>query len=289
MMRTIGSDAAETAYRTACGSVIWSIMFLDNGMLVGEERSEGGRKTSFFAVAADGRNVVMRDFVLPEPAGDEAGTGVMTGLETTAAHLCLLHRYHGQGPEHVGLWAVDPVAGRVVWQRPDVSFAAHLGKNLLVYRTGSFAGFPERSYLVIDAVSGEVVEQLGDDAGRANMLRMKALREEDRQGVVLPGMRRVAEGIAAQHRNLVDDEFRPESAYEYIERDDLFAGAVHRIEQTASGAVFSAELLVYRNGKKWFSDTICTGSSQPCMNYFLVRGVHMYYIRNRRELVSLHL
>ena len=287
---TMGDPAAERflSYSAPDDSVIWKIMFLDSGCLVGELHRPAEGRTSYFALDTRNGSLVMNDFA-PEPAivAEESASLLRTGLFTTAKSLFYLHSYVDEGPEHMGIWAVDPLKGSVVWQRQDLSLVCNLGHALLAYRAGSFAGFPERCYFLLDPMSGRVIQTPGEDASLVNALRAEAPIEEDRQGIRLPlfyhqsdECNMSVEGLAVLRR------IAGRGLCEYIFRDNVLAAAVHRPDSATGSPAFTTDLELWCSGQQLYSDRVCEANPAPCMNYFLLKDVSLYYIKKRTELAG---
>ncbi len=262
--------APDIWFRSAPGgAVVWKIMFTGSGLVVTENRRQGERLATFSCFDGGTGEEVLGDFLPGEATpGDDFG---MTGLETVGETLFYVHAYRPDSPEHIGLWALDPSSAAVVWARADTAFVAHVPGGMLVYRPRSFAGFPERYYMILDELTGEVIDEPGSDVRRVEALRARTVAEEERQNVILP--------------ETVRDEAAPSgNLRESIRKGELLVTVEHRPASGGNG--FDAVLEARRGGALFHSDRLASGSDFPCMNYFLLHGVRVYYIRNMTELVS---
>lgn len=253
----------------------WKIMFLEPDLLVSENRQRKTGKTFFSCLSLESGKEVQREFDLEASVQGVAEQGLMAGLETTRGNLFYVHGYEDNSPEHRGIWAVDPLRNGIVWARPEAAFVANLQDGMLVYASGSFAGFPERSYYLLDAQNGEVLEAIGEDALKANSMRREALSDENMQQVILPelaGHDRILPGLSGK-------EFA-----EYIEHEGLRITVIHSAGKSGEG--FDATITVFRDGAIIYQDSLAKNATLPCMNYFLLRNVTLYYIRDMNELIS---
>ena len=260
------------------GALFWKIMFLEPDLVVCENRFTGEKAASFTCLSLRSGKDILREFTLD--AGDHATDHEdrMTGLETTRGNLFYIHGYQSESPEHAGLWAIDPLKAGVKWARPDVAFVAHLEKGMLVYSAGSFAGFPERNYMLLDARTGEVKELIGQNARRANALRAEAQDDAEMQNVLLPRSDEEREMVVGRSGPIVR---------EYIEHQGILVSVSH--EKSKRGKGFDAGIRAFYDGKLLYQDMLAEGMAVPCLNYFLLRGVTLYYIRNMNELIAVHL
>ena len=256
----------------------WKIMFLEPDILVCENRFRETGRTFFSALSLQSGKEILSDFSLEDHFQAITGTGNMAGLETARGNLFYIHGYQDNSPEHRGIWAVDPLKGVIAWARPEAVFVANHPDGMLVYASGAFAGFPERSYYLLDTERGEVLDTIGSNVERANRFRRESLSDEELQKVQLP--RKLESGCSFS--GLSEEEFS-----EYIERDELFITAIHTSGKSGKG--FDAVIRAHRNGKRVYDDVLGTSTAVPSVNYFLLRRVTLYYIRNTNELVSVRL
>ncbi|NTU91236.1 MAG: hypothetical protein HGA60_04920 [Chlorobiaceae bacterium] len=267
-----GTRLRSWSWQGGTGSVIWQLMFPGEGLVAGLKRFPATRTSSIFCIDVPTGMTRCDAFVPAAGTGGEipVGDGWMIGLETVWGGLLYCHSFQSGSPEHQGVWAVDPVGGKVVWGRPEAVFAANLGNSFLVYRTHLFAGFPEREYWLIDPMTGEVIESLGTGFDRPNLLRMSAVSEEERQGIVLSEVRPTAEGPV-----------------ESIESGRYVAEARHT--PSALTGTWSSGIRVIHGDCIVYEDVMSASSSAPLFNNFLVRGGMLYYIRENEELVGVTL
>lgn len=267
-----GSGLSSWCWHGGSGSVIWQLMFPGEGVVAGLKRFPATRTASIFSIDASTGMTRCDAFVPSAGAGGgiPVGDGWMIGLETVWGGLLYCHTFQSGSPEHQGVWAVDPVVGKVVWGRPEAVFAANLGSSLLVYRTHLFAGFPEREYWLIDPMTGEVIESLGTGFDKPNLLRMSAVSEEERQGIVLSEVQPTAEGPV-----------------EIIRSGSYQAEARHA--PSAQGGNWSSTIRVLRGDSVVYEGVMAGASAAPLFNNFLVRGGMLYYIRENEELVGVTL
>ena len=253
-------------------------MFLEPDLVVCENRLQETNKTFFTCLTLQSGKEVLKDFTLEESVGKPVPEYYMTGLETARGNLFYIHGYQDNSPEHAGIWAIDPIKASVVWARPGAAFVANLEAGMLVYSAGSFAGFPERNYMLLDCITGEVIDTIGEDAQRANALRRESLSDEKIQKVLLSGVPEPGCSIP----ELSGDGFS-----EYIEHDGRLVTVIHAPGKGGEG--FDATIRGYRKGSMVYEDILAVATAVPCVNYFLLRGVTLYYIRNMNELISVRL
>ena len=265
-------------YSPPNSALLWKIMFLEPDLVVCESRRPKTNKTFFPCLSLHSGKEILKDFYLEDNCREVTTDSRMTGLETTRGNLFYVHGYQDGSPEHKGLWAVNPAKASVAWARPEASFVANLKEGMLVYAAGSFAGFPERNYMVLDCMTGEALETIGEDAHRANALRDESLSDEELQKVVLP---------QTADPDISIPELSGVGLIEYIEHGDLVITVSHTPGERGKG--FDAVVRACRNGITVYDDMLAQATDVPCVNYFLLRGVTLYYVRNMNELISVRL
>ncbi|TNJ37201.1 hypothetical protein [Prosthecochloris vibrioformis] len=251
------------------GSVIWKIMFIGQDMLVGEERSLSDGRVSFFVISTGEARSLLKGYVPGEWEGSDLS---LAGLESTSDTLFYLHAHHAEGPEHRGIWAIDPLqGGKVAWKQPGMSFVANLGSSLLGYTRSSFAGFPERQYHLLDASNGMLLKSFSsEEEVLVQSLRSKAPAEEQRQGVQLPELTGSEGG---------------QGGVERLQHDGVTVSVTHSV---TAGHRFSADLELECGDGRRHVGRIASDVSSPYLNYFLLKGVSVYYIKERKELIGVN-
>ncbi|NTU57619.1 MAG: hypothetical protein HGB00_01650 [Chlorobiaceae bacterium] len=251
------------------GAMIWQLMFLDSGNVLGIKRIPSQRSASLFCLQSETGMALCDDFVLKnaDQPDSPVGEGWMIGLETTHGELALCHSYQPGSPEHLGIWAVDLSAGHMVWSRPELTFAANLGSSLLAYRTRVFAGFPDREYSLVDSMTGVDIEHMGNGHERPNRLRDSAESEQARQGILLP--------------ELVRSGLEP---VESVSCGAYRAEGYHRMN-VADGTWFSG-LRIMMGELAVYDDVMASNAPMPLFNNILIKGSTLYYIKGDRELIS---
>lgn len=268
------------------GALVWHLMFTKTGMLIGQKRFLTGRKALFFSLDILTGEVLSDNYLLMDHRNDIAvGEGWFVGLETTLEDLVYCYSYQQQSPEHIGIWAVDLRAGKVVWSRPDIVFVANLDHQFLVYRPSVFAGFPERHYFLIDPCSGVEISSLGHDGAEVNVLRGKAISEEERQGVLLSGF--LTEEMAPERLALERAGIAEPTRCESIVHGSFTVAAFHEPAQPLEG--WDSFLRVWYLDRLVYTASMEEGSERPCLNNFMIHGDNLYYLKDKEELICVAL
>ncbi len=282
MMNTGDKLAVRWRYHAGHGALVWQLMFTQGGTLVGQKRFAGSRKALFFCIDTAIGKVYCDDYLfedhLPPPSLPE---GWFTVLETTLGDLVYCSACQPDSPEHQGIWAVDFRGRGVVWSRPDLVFIANLEEELLACRLSSFAGFPERHFLLIDPVTGADTRLFGLDTLEVNALRSEVVQEEVRQQVSLPEF--VTEGMGPERMALQRVGIGAATRCECIVQGTMTVAVLH--EQSRLTGLWDSSLKVWRSDRLVYAETLEEGAEKPALNNFLLRNDALYYLKGREELV----
>ncbi|KER10674.1 MAG: hypothetical protein HY22_02275 [[Candidatus Thermochlorobacteriaceae] bacterium GBChlB] len=278
---------------------VWRVMFLDNGLLIGEHRAAKERKVSFFLLDDASGKPLWMNFVLTDSASQKPiGEGWWVGIETVHRDLFYLHGYYSPStPEHLGIWAFDAKTKTHKWERQDVGFLCMVGDEMLVYRNILVEGFMERAFLVLDPMTGKEIRKFSADGLLANQMRVSAPNFEQEQGVtlpdkVLPSSNRFAE-LQAKTKHLFPSA-KLVDGLDVITTNEKFIIGFHEqtsnMVKTQSGQPLPAldyTMRVFSNGGDLlFEDKLGKTMSGLLADGFFVRGNKLYYVKERETLCA---
>ncbi|OGU69010.1 MAG: hypothetical protein A3H45_15710 [Ignavibacteria bacterium RIFCSPLOWO2_02_FULL_55_14] len=136
------------------GGVIWRLLVSGDGHIVGEDRDTERKTVRFFCVDGRSGKVLWSNLVFEEQW--------WVGIEAVHGAVVLIHEFATPDmPDHLGIRAVDIETGRVLWGRRDATYSFAYKDRLYAVRAGS----DSRTFIALDVMSGEVVEEFpkGDD------------------------------------------------------------------------------------------------------------------------------
>lgn len=278
-----GDVCRRWMYSAGENSAVWQLMFTGNGRITGQKRNRKERRSLFFSIDELSGQVLFDDYLLLDQATQQAiGESWFTGMETVSEQFVFLHAWQQNSPEHIGLWAIDPNTGSVEWARRDVVFCGMLDEGLLVYIPSVFAGFPERSYLIIDPLTGIELRRPDNDTGAINALRSAMRPETFRQNIILPDT--VVEG-SAEYGLIREREPYVSAHCECIVSGPLVAAAFHEFDERSG--LWRSLLRIWWDMDICYEDILAERSERPAVSSFLLRTGVLYYIRNETELIAL--
>ena len=270
---TLETDDANT--------IIWKLLISPTGILVGEERDIEAKTASLFAVDVLSGKTLWRHITLDEPwwFGSEKATEDTLYVQTFRKPDL---------PEPKGIIAIDLQSGVKRWHQPEYSFM-FAGKDKVF---AARQGFSHRDYFSLDKMTGEIVDEFGEDSSSMQIFRdpdsdldpnshnANPLRNDD------PAREMFYDAVeAAEIRGPV----------EYLEFKDYHIFCYHARSREDADAMLknmlTNELIVLgkKNGKLLFRETIHRETPFPLPDNFFVTHDTLIYVKEKRELVGVKL
>jgi len=130
---------------------IWRILPTDTGKLVIEERDTEKQQVYFHCLELSNGKTLLKDFQLEEK--------FWVGIETIKNDIIYFHRYTKPDlPQHIGLIAFDFKSKKVLWETNNYTFQLISDNKIFCYQQK----FEGRDYFSIDALTGNLIEELGE-------------------------------------------------------------------------------------------------------------------------------
>lgn len=280
---------------------IWRALFVGDDYLIGEFRQSGARKASFFLLNAQTGALLWDNFILTDAAQKPIGDGWWVGMETVYKGLVYFHGYYSPNvPEHLGIWAIEPSTKTLKWVRPDLGYLCITHGKMVALRNVLVEGYAERSFLSLDPLTGEVIDNFGQNAQEVNRLRDAAPNLLSEQEVNLP--EQVAESspkfreVAALAQDATQAS-RVIGAFDVLTHQELTLIGYH--EQTNQMVTNQAGAKVLGLNYKFFvldskknviySDVLGALMSGLLVDGFFVRRNRLYYVKERGTLCAIDL
>jgi len=264
--------------------VIWKLSISPAGTLAGEARNVETKTASIFAIDVTTGSVRWRDAAIREPW--------WFASETATEDTLFIQTFRTpELPEPQGIIAIDMHTGQERWMQPEFSFVS-LGTKGIVYAMRQH--FSGREYFALDAHTGAIVQEFGEDATAAQIARdsandsdsnsyyANALGEEHAERV-----RTLLEGIIeiSDIRGSIDVlEFGRYLILSYHAR-------VHDRPEAALQNLLSNELVVIdtQTGDLLFRETLHRETPFPLPDNFFVTHRTLIYVKEKRILVGVPL
>lgn len=280
---------------------IWRALFIGDEYLIGEFRQSGERKASFFLLNAQTGALLWDNFVLTDSHQKPVGDGWWVGMETVYAGLVYFHGYYSPNvPEHLGIWAMEPSQKAIKWVRPDLGYLCISSGKMVALRNVLVEGYAERSFLTLNPLTGEEIDNFGQNAAAANFLRNSAPSLLAEQEVVLSEQIAESSPRFAEIAKLAKDATqgtRVIGAFDVLEHHGQTIIGYH--EQTNQMVTNQAGARVLGLNYKLFvldskqnviySDILGELMSGLLVDGFFVRRNRLYYVKERNTLCAIDL
>ena len=147
---------------------IWRILISDNEKLILETRDRTTKEVSIQCLNLFSGDKIFTDLQLEEKQ--------WIGIETIYKDIILFHKFPKPDmPGHKEIIAFDIANQKIVWENKDLSFLFAYQNKIYGFKQG----FEERYYTILDYLTGEVLEDLGNDFKNINALRNISENEKD--------------------------------------------------------------------------------------------------------------
>lgn len=162
-------------YRIDNRRQIWRIIPTNAGKLIIEEREPEKKQAYFHCLALESGKKILSNFQLDDK--------FWVGIEAVRDDVIYFHKFAKPDmPKHRGIYAFNIMKKEFIWQNSDLIFLFLLDSKLYAYKEK----FEGRSYYSIDSISGEIIEEIGEDSASINNLRKQSHIQENNGGYLFP-------------------------------------------------------------------------------------------------------
>lgn len=154
---------------------IWRLLLSDKNKLIIEERDIEKREAFYNCVQAEDGKPVFKDFQLNEK--------YWVGIETIYKEIIYFHKFTQPNmPGHKVIIAYDIDSSKVLWQTDKYSFLFIHEDKVYVFRQK----FETREFFTLNYLTGELIDELGEDAASINIIRESIPEEEKYKAYSFP-------------------------------------------------------------------------------------------------------
>jgi hypothetical protein len=172
---------------------LWRILISDSEKLILETRDTETKEVFFHCYKLQDGNLVFRDFQLEEKH--------WLGIEALYKDLIYFHKFPKRDlPGHKEIITFEIATQKILWKNEDYTFQ-------FVYKDKVYCftqGFEERKYFVLDFLTGELLNELGNNYSLINQLRAEADSALDWSVYIYP--ERLSDCDDDTIRNLIDSK-----------------------------------------------------------------------------------
>jgi hypothetical protein len=260
--------------------ILWRFLVSDTGMILGEDRDTDAKHVTFFCIEMQTGTVLWR--------GKSFGESWWTGVEALIGDRLYLHGFAKPDmPEHHGLTAIDARTGNELWSNKDISFYAADDTRVIGFRDL----FERRVFEQFDAGTGASLGELESVDAATHALRDRTFGRTD---FLFPEplpdaepAKQLIEHVLASTHASSPDERTP--IIEYVRNNGRIIFSAH-MPNTGKGTLLNILSIVDEPARKeLFRETLNAETPYPVGDSFFIDNDTLYYIKEKRTLVSLPL
>ena len=284
LFRKSAPQLKKPAWSYTVKGAIWRIHSTTTGTLMGEERRTDDKKAIFFCLNRENGGELWRKS-LP---GDEW----WIGIEAVCGDTVLFHGFATPDlPLHRGIIVADVRSGEILWEDRQLEFVGASGDSIF----GSTETSAGRAFVELDRRSGLLLRNVDPAELPALHQTLSHQAANAMEGESpLPLEHLVAEdpeigSIVSDHCS----ERTVTGSIEAVATKNFVIFDHHDVSDrgTPQERLFSATIKVIdrRTGGLVYSDTVSGDLHSVIPELFLVRQDMLYYIKERRTLIAVHL
>ncbi len=263
-------------YSLTSKRTIWRLI-PSGDMLLIEERDEKNKQVYFNCVQIGSGKYLLKDFQTDEK--------FWSGVEAFEDSKIYFHRFMKPDmPGHIGIFVYDLTSGDYLWKRDDLLY-------LFLYEDrvfGFYQKFESREFFALDAQTGRLVKEYGENSDEINRLREKLLQEEyEKYKTYLFPENYESEKLNPELQLLVEQTKENEivsGTIEFVKFNDLLLLSFHTVAN--EGRLNNKFRIIDINtGKIIFEDVLNAGITSYIPDSFFIRDNLLFLIKNKTELM----
>lgn len=241
-------DTLKLAYSAKCEGIIWKIILDETQEIIVWECRTNDKKVSFYAYDFKNQNQLLNNFTFDD--------GWEVGINTVFNGILYFNGYESEfSPVQKGLVAFDLQQQKILWQNFSISAQTFTADGIVVFDTKILP----RKYRLISYQDGNTIK----DIEITNLANIKPLENS----IILPKMDE-AEQLLNTTYFLVHNNLNISSFYQ------------------AQGPAFNQYIKVEKNGVILITEIMNEQIQKMSFDTFFVWHNHLFYIRNKSEIVS---
>lgn len=255
------------------GKQIWRILITDDDRVIFEKIDTEDKQIYFDCIDLETKENVFTDLQLDEK--------FWIGIEKIYKGIIIFHKFAKPDmPGHKEIIAFDIEKNEVSWRNEEYSF-------LFLYEDKVYAFkelFEGRKFVTLDLKTGKLIEELGDDADKINLLYDKARMQEDYSKYTFPK--------TTPHKyekiNSKLDEMKSELAIvgdvEYNVHYGAFLASYH-IKESDNGMINKFSAFDVVTGEELFNEILASNIDSFMMDSFFVYKNYLFLLKDKKEVV----
>lgn len=262
---------------------LWRLLPARGGLFVGEDRSPATKTVTFFCLQERDGSLLWNNLRLDEPW--------WVGIEAIHGNLIFFHEFARPDlPEHHKIIAADLRTGRILWNSEELKFL--FARESVLYAAKD--SFETRLFYEVNAETGSVLRELGDDASYMNVLREASTTDPEIE-VDFPEPLQQLEWLDNQRKSLLKRHLGRHVNLEEVEvlvKNSLAAVAYYEnMKPNTPEAEFNQHLKIIdlETNSLLIEDVLTLGAKAVVPDRFFSRGTLLFYLKNRNIVRAINI
>jgi hypothetical protein len=221
-------------YKYDNGKQIWRILPTTNKKIVVEERDTKTKEVFFSCLDIESGKKILNAYQLEEKN--------WIGIETVYNDLIFFHKYAKPDmPMHKGIFAFDIFSKSILWQNDNYVFAFVYEDKVYCYQQR----FENRIFFSLDYLTGNIIQDFGNDVSMLNQLKEKIDEEFWQQNYLFPEHFNRNDSITEDHQKYilkVLDENVVKGEVSFMKIKNLFCLIIMKYQNKYFNIFFSIDL-----------------------------------------------
>lgn len=255
------------------GKQIWRIIITDDESVVIEKRDTSDKQVYFDSFELESNQVIFSDLQLDEK--------FWIGIEKVYKGVILFHKYSKPDmPGHKEIIAYDIKSGKILWRNEDYAYLFVHDEKVYSYKQQ----FEGRNFFTLDHLSGELIEELGNDSQKVNSIYDMAREEESYKDYIFPETiesknEKVTEIIKELKSNLAIVDQVEYNIYENY----LFAS--YHTKAFENSMINRFSVIDLDSGKETFTEVLSPNTASLMTDSFFVYKNFLFLLKGKDELL----
>ncbi|MGE5353285.1 MAG: DUF4905 domain-containing protein [Acidobacteriota bacterium] len=255
---------------------LWRILLSESNKLIIEDRDTEGKQAFFNCLEASTGEEIFRNFQLEEK--------FWVGIEAIYKDIIYFHKYAKPDmPGHKEIIAFDIVEKKILWHESDLSWL-FVHDNLVYAFKQKFEGW---NFFSLDYRTGEIIEEIGNDAEKVNSIRNSIDEMQKYRGYLFPETFHQDKIEDIEIKQIIEQITNGRDVagnVEYVKYDHLllFTFYARVFEKSLVNRFLCADI---RTGKIIFEDVLNANANAFVPDSFFMKDNLVFLLKEKKELI----
>lgn len=257
---------------------IWRILPTETGKLIIEERDTDTKEVFFSCMDIRSGKKIFNKQMIEEK--------FWIGIEKIYDDIIFFHKFRKPDmPGHLGIIAFDISSNNILWKNDNNVFLLIYNDELYCYKEK----FEAKQYFKLNYKTGELLEDLGDNTIEINIIKEKALDEENYKDYHFTKQFNFEQENNERVKNILvklKDENLISGKIDYILLNGLIFCSFHVIDNSGSEMKNIFRVVDIDAGKVIFEVELNTGVKNYVPDSFFIKDDLLFLIKNKSKLIT---